>query len=163
MFKACMEKTATLRHGLMVALHSLVPLALRLIFGFSFAMAGWMKFTMIPKVVEGFTAAGIPFAGVLAPFVAGVELVGGVLLIAGLCTRVASFFLAFTMVVALMTAHVSAFSQGLQGVMSAPPFSFLVATLVLLTYGAGPLSVDFWRKKKCFCGCGKSCCSCAKK
>jgi len=157
-----MDKTVTLRHGFMVALHSLVPLALRVIFGFSFAMAGWMKFSSLQQTITGFAGAGIPFANVMAPFVAGVELVGGLMLIAGFATRIASFFLAFTMVVAFMTAHHAAFAQGLQAVMSAAPFPFLLATLVLLTYGAGPLSVDFFLKKKCFCGCSKSCCSCTK-
>lgn len=166
MFTTLMTQTSTLRNGFMCALKALVPLMLRLLFGFSFMMAGWMKLNMLPKVVEGFTGAGIPWAGVMAPFVAVLEFVGGILLMVGLGTRVVAFLLAFTMIVALMTAHVSAFSQGLQGVMSAGPFSYLIAMLVLLTYGAGKLSVDALLCHKCCggnCGCGPGCkCSCCK-
>lgn len=160
MFNALMEQTSTLRNGFKCALKALVPLGLRLLFGFCFAMAGWMKIAALAKTTEGFAAMGIPMAGLMAPVVALVELVGGLMLIVGFGTRIAAFFLAFTMVVAYLTAFPQTFAQGLQAVMAASPFSFLIATLVLCTYGAGKLSVDAMLCKKCCggsCGCGPSC------
>ncbi len=71
------------------------------------------------------------------------EFFGGLLLIAGLLTRPAALMLAVTMVVAIVTAHLS---NGL--FMSNNGYEFaltlLAASVSLLVSGAGRLSVDAW-------------------
>jgi putative oxidoreductase len=80
------------------------PLLARLTLGIVFAESGWGKLHNLPRVIAFFTELGIPAPSVQAPFVAGVELVGGLLLIVGLFTPLAAVFLAATMVVAIATA-----------------------------------------------------------
>src|SRR5262245_13249973 len=72
--------------------------------GFIFVQSGWGKLHHLEKVVQFFTSLGIPAARIQAPFVAGVELVGGTLVLTGLFTRIASAPLIGTMVVAILTA-----------------------------------------------------------
>jgi putative oxidoreductase len=65
------------------------PLFLRIGVGLVFLLHGWQKFTEIGvSNFAGFLdSLGVPFADVIAPVQATVELVGGVLLILGLFTR----------------------------------------------------------------------------
>src|SRR5258706_14191053 len=77
----------------------------RLAIGFVFLQSGWGKLHHLDKVVQFFTSLGIPAANIQAPFVAGVELVGGTLVLIGLFTRMASFPLIGPMWVALLTAN----------------------------------------------------------
>jgi putative oxidoreductase len=60
---------------------------------------------------------------------------------AGLLSRVVSIPLAFTMIVAYATAH-RADLGSISGILNAGPFSFLVASLVILAFGPGCLSLD---------------------
>jgi putative oxidoreductase len=83
---------------------SVPALITRLVIGFVFLQSGWGKFHHLDKVVEFFTSLNIPLANIQAPFVAGVELIGGALLILGLWTRWVSLPLMFTMVIAIATA-----------------------------------------------------------
>ena len=52
-------------------------------------------------VAGAFAGMGIPMAGILGPFVAFVEFFGGLALVTGLLTRLASLGLASTMIVAI--------------------------------------------------------------
>ena len=45
--------------------------------GCVFLWSGWGKLNDMPVVIENFVGWGIPFAKILAPFVSGVEFVGG--------------------------------------------------------------------------------------
>src|SRR4051794_7388777 len=76
----------------------------RVAIGYVFIQSGWGKLHHLDKVIQFFTSLGIPAPQLQAPFVAGVELVGGVLVLGGLFTRVASVPLIGTMVVAILTA-----------------------------------------------------------
>ena len=76
----------------------------RLCIGVIFLQSGWGKLHHLDKVIAFFTSLGIPAANIQAPFVAGVELIGGGLVLLGLLTRVASVPLIGTMVVAILTA-----------------------------------------------------------
>ena len=136
-------------HALIGLLQNLVPLGLRLLFGFSFMMSGWGKLQHFDKTAGFFKSIGIVAPAFNAAFIGGLELVGGALLIVGFGTRFFSLLLACTMVVALFTAHYQAFAEGLHGLMSAAPFSFLVATLALAAFGPGKVSVES------VCGCHK--------
>ena len=91
-------------------------------------------------VAGAFGQMGIPMAGIVGPFVALVELFGGLALITGLLTRLASFGLLSTMVVAILQVHLKAgfFNPG--GIEF--PLSLLGATALLAITGAGAWSID---------------------
>ena len=76
----------------------------------------------------------------MAAMAGGTELIGGLLLIAGLFTRVAGISLAGTMAVAIITAHSSAFFASNGGMEY--PLTLLLASLTLAIGGGGKLSVD---------------------
>jgi len=68
------------------------------------------------------------------------ELIGGVLLIFGLLTRAAAFFLACTMLVAIVGIHWPNFFVATGGIEH--PMVLLAGCLALLISGGGALSVD---------------------
>lgn len=95
--------TRTCEHllALTVKLDWLAPLTLRLFFGYFWAETGWAKLHNLPGATERFVDWGIPFPAFSATFSAGAEFVGGVLLMAGLFTRITSVALLINMVVAI--------------------------------------------------------------
>ncbi len=133
-------------------LQSPLLLVLRLYWGISFAQTGWGKFGRIDEVAEWFGGSlNIPFPKLNAIMAAGTELVGGVLLALGLFARVASVPLIFTMLVAYGTAHreeLGAIFSKTEEFTGADPFLFLLASLVVLAFGPGNLSVDALRRRK---------------
>ena len=120
---------------------ALVPAATRLCLGTVFVQSGWGKLHDLPRVVEYFTSLGIPAPGLQAPFVAAVELLGGLLLLGGLFTRAAAVPLAATMVVALVTAK-KADVHGLGDLFGTIEFLYLLALGQLAAFGSGPVSLD---------------------
>ncbi|HVN76556.1 MAG TPA: DoxX family protein, partial [Thermoanaerobaculaceae bacterium] len=62
-------------------------LATRVVVGFTFMHTGWGKLHNLSRTAEFFASLGIPFPAANAGLVSTLELVGGVLLIAGLGTR----------------------------------------------------------------------------
>ncbi len=115
--------------------------------GFIFIQSGWGKITHLDRVVEFFMSLGIPAAGIQAPFVAGVELVCGILILTGLFTRLAAIPLIGTMVVAILTARIQDVQQ-LADFLSLPEFLFIVLLLWLAIKGAGKASFDACLCKK---------------
>jgi putative oxidoreductase len=83
-------------------------LVLRLIVGVTFALHGLDKLGDLSGTEEFFASLGIPAPGLMAPFVALTETVGGLLLIIGLATPLVGVALAGDMLVALVTAHIDA-------------------------------------------------------
>ncbi|MHC4393303.1 MAG: DoxX family protein [Planctomycetota bacterium] len=152
------------------ALRPLILLGIRVILGWQLLIAGIGKLQNIDRTVGFFTNLGIPMPQANAYLVGSVETIGGFLLIVGLLTRLAALPLSITMITALATAHkqdvVDAFAlvakTGPTGapegvtfpfldftkLISSSPFPFLVGCLVLLTVGAGGLSIDFLLGKK---------------
>ena len=125
-----------------------VPMLLtRLLVGFAFYDTGSGKLANIDNVVSFFTDLGIPFPELNAAFVARVEYYGGLLILAGLLTRVAAALLSSTMIVALMTADRETFIGALLrtgeiGLSDVAPFVLLVFLSWLVVRGAGVLSLD---------------------
>jgi putative oxidoreductase len=120
-------------------------LAVRLYWGWQFAQTGWGKLHHLDKITEFFGTLNIPAPGFTAHFVSGLEFVGGVLLILGLGSRFVSLLLAGNMLVAYWTAD----RDALFAVFSDPgkfyvadPYTFLFASLMILIFGAGFISVD---------------------
>lgn len=117
------------------------PTLARLTLGLVFATTGWGKLHRLGDVTAFFAELGIPFAALQAPFVAGLELVGGVLLLVGLGVRWVGAPLAVTMAVALLTAKRSEI-DGVVALAGLEEWAYLVMLLWLTLHGAGPLSVD---------------------
>lgn len=82
----------------------LAPLFARIAVGWVFMLSGWGKLNNLSFVTDNFVGWGIPFANILAPFVSGVEFVGGLFLMLGLCTRIAAAPLVIVMIVAIKSA-----------------------------------------------------------
>ncbi len=113
----------------------------RIAIGYIFIQSGWGKLHHLDKVIQFFTSLGIPAPQLQAPFVAGVELVGGTLVLIGLFTRVASVPLIGTMVVAILTAKRGDIHE-LGDLLFMPEYLFILLLLWLIVKGAGLVSVD---------------------
>src|SRR4029077_12489772 len=130
-------------------------LLIRLYWGWQFWQAGHGKLSDVAKVVDYFTSLGIPAPSLNAHFIALLEAVGGILLILGLGSRIISLLLAADMTVAFVVAD----REALGSIFSDPdkfyaaaPFTFLLASLLVLIFGPGWLSLDTliarYRKKR---------------
>lgn len=80
-------------------------LILRVVLGVAFIFHGWAKVSSIDGAVVMLTSMGVPvFVAYIAMFV---EFLGGVALLLGVCTRLASYLLSVFMVVAIYLVHLS--------------------------------------------------------
>jgi putative oxidoreductase len=132
-------------HALVLAiagrLRWLPPLAARVAVGLVFVTAGWGKLQNLPQVVEFFRSLGIPAPELQAPFVAFVELAGGLLLVLGLGTRFVAVPLACTMVVAIATALWPDL-EGAIDLLGKSELVYIVIFAWLAIAGAGAVSLD---------------------
>jgi putative oxidoreductase len=117
------------------------PTLARLTVGLVFIGTGWGKLHNLSDVTDFFATLHIPAPGFNARLAAGTELFGGILVLLGLGTRLASLPLAFTMVVALATAKRGDIT-GLTALVGLEEWSYLVFFVWLAVAGAGPLSID---------------------
>ena len=122
---------------------SLGLLVLRVVVGAVFAAHGAQKIFeyTLPGTIGSFAGMGIPLPEIAAPFVAFVELIGGILLALGLFTRPVGILLAIDMLVALVAVHLPAGLWVGEG-----GYEFVavlgVAALALAFTGAGRFSLD---------------------
>ena len=120
-------------------------LAVRLIWGFLFIFPGWSKLIDIKTTSVNFAKLNIPYPEISAYLAGGAEFFGGILLIIGLFSRIASIPLIITMITAYATANYEVFSklsENNQAVFQAAPFNFLMASLIVLCFGPGRFSLD---------------------
>src|SRR6266852_7529333 len=127
------------------SLQSPFLLAVRLYWGWQFMQTGWGKLSDINKVVGFFTDLGIPAPSLNAYFVSALEFGGGILLILGLGSRLIALPLVINMIVAYITAD----REALFSIFSNPdkftaaaPYTFLVASLLVLIFGPGRVALD---------------------
>jgi putative oxidoreductase len=133
------------------SLQSPFLLLIRLYWGWQFAQTGWGKLHNIDHVIQFFTSLNIPAPAANAWFVSLCEFLGGMLLIAGLGSRLTALVLAGDMFV----AYVAADSEALRSIISDPgkfytadPYTFLFACLIILIFGPGRFAIDALLERK---------------
>jgi putative oxidoreductase len=131
--------------GLVSYLQSPFLLFVRLYWGWQLAQSGWGKLHHISAVAEYFASLGLPMTAPMAVFIACVEFFGGIFLALGLVSRVTGLMLTVNMTMAFAIgdreALLSFFSDP-DKFIAAAPFTFLIASLIVLIFGAGKISVD---------------------
>ena len=148
-------KLATKLYNLLIAaassLQSPFLLLVRLYWGFQMMQTGWGKLHNLAKVTDFFTSLGIPLPALNAPFIVGLEFLGGILIMLGLGSRFVALLLTCDMAVAFAAAD----KEALFSIFSDPdkfyaaaPYTFLVAFLVVLIFGPGRISIDALLAKK---------------
>lgn len=123
------------------SLSFLAPLLLRVTLASVFIQTGWGKLNDLAQVTGYFTQLGIPAPGLNAAVAAGTEFFGGLLLLAGLGTRLVALPMGFTMVVAILTAKRENL-DGLTTLLGFEEWSYLVMFLTVALIGPGGLSLD---------------------
>lgn len=112
---------------------------LRLAVGVVFLYHGLVKVNDFHQWTQNFTHMGFP--GGIAYFIGPLEVVGGILLILGLFSRVFGLLLAGEMLVALFKVEIPATKithvPGLN-----PPMILSAMAFMIFCYGAGPVSLD---------------------
>jgi putative oxidoreductase len=119
----------------------LPPLLARLTVGWVFFQAGLGKINNIDRVIGFFASLNIPAPVFHAHFVAWIECIGGLLLIAGLGTRLIAIPLSIIMIVALRTANAEE-ATGFAALTGITDFLYLVLLVWLMVAGPGKIAVD---------------------
>lgn len=127
-------------------LASLAPLAVRVIVGIIMFAHGLQKLTEVgPGNFGGQVLAGlgVPLPVFMGYVVTLVELVGGLLLIVGLFSRLAALLLTIDLVIAILLVKVNVgFISGSSGTGAELDLALIAGFLVILFAGPGRLSVD---------------------
>src|ERR1700733_7105145 len=130
---------------------------MRVMVGGVFLSEGILKFVYTNQGVGRFTKLGIPAPELTATFVGSLEIVGGILLIAGLFTRVIAVPFIIEMVVAILTTKISLYlgtsplplppalpKVGFWAVMheTRSDYAQILTSIFLLVVGPGSWSLD---------------------
>ncbi len=132
-------------------LQSPLLLAVRLYWGWQFAQSGWGRLHHLDTATEFFASLGIPMPHANAVFISCLELTGGILLALGLGSRLVSLLLAGDMTVAYLTAERDALKMIFSDpgkFYNADPYTFWFASVMILVFGPGLLSVDYLIRKR---------------
>ena len=126
-------------------LQGIFLLVIRLYWGWQFHVAGMGKLGDIPKFTGLFRGWGIPFPELNVRLAGITEGFGGLLLLAGLGSRITTLPLIFTMIIAYLSASPDAVKNIFRkpdDFVTADPFLFLLTAVIVFLFGPGPLSLD---------------------
>jgi len=134
---------------------------MRILVGYGFMEHGFAKLSKGPDAFAGILQQmGVPLPHVAAWMTIGTELVGGLALLLGAFVAWASIPMAMVLLVAMITVHlpygfssVKLLSVSAAGARFGPvgyelDLLYLAALLMLGFHGAGPLSIDNWRRRR---------------
>ena len=120
-------------------------LFVRLYWGYQLIQSGWGKLHHLDKVTEFFTSLNLPMPAQTAVAISCLEFFGGIFLAIGLLSRLTSLALTINLIVAYITAD----REALFSIFSDPdkfyaaaPYTFLVASVIVLLFGPGKVAVD---------------------
>lgn len=120
-------------------------LFVRLYWGYQLIESGWGKLHHLDKVTEFFTSLNLPMPAQTAVAISCLEFFGGIFLAIGLLSRLTSLALTINLIVAYITAD----REALTSIFSDPdkfyaaaPYTFLVASVIVLLFGPGKFAVD---------------------
>jgi putative oxidoreductase len=120
-------------------------LFVRLYWGYQLIQSGWGKLHHLDKVTEFFASLNLPMPAQTAVAISCLEFFGGIFLAIGLLSRLTSLALTINLIVAYITAD----REALTSIFSDPdkfyaaaPYTFLVASVIVLLFGPGKLAVD---------------------
>lgn len=131
-----LDVRTTARYGLAI---------LRIVLGIAMALHGWAKLSNIGGTAEFFGGMlGIPAPGLMAWIVAIVELVGGILLIAGALTQIAGLLIFLNMLGVILFAFLLTGRPFIENgaITWEKEAVFAAAALCLALAGPGAWSVD---------------------
>jgi len=130
---------------------------LRLMAGSVFFWEGIMKFVFVNQGVGRFTKLGMPFPELTANFVGSLEIVGGLMVVFGIGTRLIAIPFIIEMIVAMLSTKISMYLGTFPlPLPSSPPqvgiwavlheirseYAQIIIMIFLLLNGPGPISVD---------------------
>ncbi len=105
----------------------------------------WGKLHHLSNVTEFFSSLGLPAPAVMAVAIACLEFFGGIMLALGLLTRPVALVLTINLIMAYVTAD----REALFSIFSDPdkfyaaaPYTFLIASLIVLLFGGGKITLD---------------------
>jgi putative oxidoreductase len=120
-------------------------LLVRLYWGWQLIESGWGKLHHLDKVTDFFTSLGLPMPAQTAVAISCLEFFGGIFLAIGLLSRLTALALTINLIVAYITAD----REALFSIFSDPdkfyaaaPYTFLIASLIILIFGPGKFAVD---------------------
>ena len=127
-------------------LQSPLLLVIRLYWGWQFFQTGKGKLMNLDRTAGFFQSLNIPHPHLNAVMAGCTECFGGLCLLLGLGSRILTIPLIFTMIIAYVTAE----SDALHAVFSDPdkfvsatPFEFMFAAIIVLVFGPGKFSLDW--------------------
>ncbi|MCB1181251.1 MAG: DoxX family protein [Chlamydiia bacterium] len=132
---------------------SFLLLLIRLYWGWMLIFTGFGKWLHLEATGEFFASLEIPLPYIVAGIVGAIEFIGGISILLGLFARILTIPLIVIFVFAYFLAHGEAVAK----VFSNPdlltkqePFLFLFVTLIILCFGSGFISFDYWIERKNF-------------
>ena len=126
-------------------------LLVRLYWGWQFAQSGWGRLHHLDNATSFFASLGLPAPHLTVICISLLELVGGILLILGLGSRVIGLLLAGDMIGAYALSDREALTSILTDpgkFYGADPYTFLFASLLIMIFGPGKYSIDYWLWKR---------------
>ncbi len=148
--KEKVESLYAMYTGMITKVQDPLLLGIRLYWGWQFFQTGKGKLMNIDRTAMFFADLGLPMPKLNAIMAGSTECFCGLLLLIGLGSRIFSVPLIVIMCVAYLTAHMDVIRDKGEWVIlsnpdafvTAPPFLFLLASLIIFAFGPGRISID---------------------